>query len=196
MTSGRSSLLVDLHYIRRNISKSKFIYIADTGRHGLGIFAARSFLDGEKIVSDQEGEYFDGALSLDQVRSLGLDLCTHCFQVDHDRFLLPSGSVDDLINHSCEPNAGIRLTELGYDLIALRDIDIGEELTYDYSTYIASPERLICSCGAAGCRGEVGRFSELAPSLRARYIARGVVGAFAAASVRPTGARLRQAVEG
>ena len=102
MTTGRSSLLVDLHFIRRNISKSKFIYIADTSRHGLGIFAARAFHDGEEIVSDQEGEYFDGALSLDQVRSLGLDL----------RALLPGRSRSlptaewergRLINHSCDP---------------------------------------------------------------------------------------------
>jgi hypothetical protein len=94
--------------------------------------------------------------------------------------LLPTGSIDDLINHSCEPNAGIRLCNSGYDLIALRDIQGGEEITYDYSTYIDSPERLLCSCGTVSCRLEIGRFDELGTHLRTYYISRGVVGAFAA----------------
>ena len=111
---------------------------------------------------------------------LGLDLSQDCFQIDIDRFLLPSGSIDDLINHSCDPNAGIRLFQAGYELVALRDIDPGGEITYDYSTYIESPERLRCCCGASCCCRDIGRFRELAPQLRKHYMNRGVVGAFAA----------------
>ena len=66
--------------------------------------------------------------------------------------------------------------------MALRDIAAGEQLTYDYSTYIANPrERLQCCCGSPRCRGEVGPFRDLPLWLRAYYLERDVVGAFAAA---------------
>ena len=178
----RSSFGLDLDHIRRTLCKTRWIYIGETERCGLGIFAARAFAEGDVIVRDASGDYFDGALSYRQICALGLDLPRDCFQIDVDRFLVPSGSIDDLINHSCAPNAGIRLTSLGYELLALRDVVIGDEVTYDYSTYIDSPERLSCNCGLACCRREVGRFRDLEPRLRTYYLDRGVVGAFAAAA--------------
>ena len=85
------------------------------------------------------------------------------------------------INHSSEPTTGIRLTEDGYRLLALQDIAVGQQLTYDYSTYIANPlERLQCRCGSTRCRGEIGPFRDLPPWWRAYYRERDVVGAFAA----------------
>ena len=84
------------------------------------------------------------------------------------------------MNHSCNPNTGLRLTPMGYRMIALTDIAPGDELTYDYSTYIgATPERLNCACGAANCRGMIGPFRELPAELRRRYLAYDVVGQFA-----------------
>ena len=181
MRSPQRALLLDLDYVYRKLSKSKHLYIAETKLCGLGIFAAKDFPAEEVVIRDDDGDYFDGAITAAQVDALGLDLATHCFQIDHDRFLLPHGSIDDLINHSCDPTAGIRLTATGYELIALRNIGKGDELTYDYSTYISSRERLRCRCGSPRCREDVGPFRELASELRAYYLERGVVGAFAAA---------------
>jgi hypothetical protein len=108
-------------------------------------------------------------------------LSRDCFQIDRNRFLLPTGSIDDLINHCCAPNAGIRLTARGYELIALREVRMHDEITYDYSTYIDSPERLTCHCGRLCCRGHIGRFRDLPAELQAYYLDRGVVGPFAVA---------------
>lgn len=174
--------MLDLDYVHKKLTKTRYIYIGETERCGIGIFAARNFSKGEAIVVDDHGDYYDGAISERQAISLGLDLSTHCFQIDFDRYLLPHGSIDDLINHACEPNAGIRLTPDGYRLIAIRDIVVGEEVTYDYSTYITNPrERLSCACGSSRCRGDIGPFRELPASLRAHYLSLGVVGPFAAA---------------
>ena len=174
--------MVDLAYVYRKLTKTRYVFIGETSSYGIGIFAARCFREGQVVVADEDGDYYDGAVSEAQIRSLGLDLSVHCFQIDHDRYLLPHGSIDDLINHSCSPTTGIRLVEKGYRLIALRDIEAGEELTYDYSTYIANPnERLRCACGSALCRRDIGPFRELPPWLREFYLERGVVGAFAAA---------------
>jgi len=173
--------VLDLDYIRRKLTKTKHVYIAETGRYGPGIFAAAPFRGGQPIVVDEDGDYYEGAVTEAEALALGLDLSAHCFQIDEDRYLLPHGSIDDLINHACEPSAGIRLTERGYRLIALRAIAVGDEITYDYSTYITNQrERLLCGCGAFGCRRQIGPFRDLPGRLRRYYLERGVVGPFAA----------------
>jgi hypothetical protein len=176
-------MLFDLEAIHHNLTRSLWIFVGETSSCGFGIFAAKRFARDQKILVEESGDYYDGALSYEQIVALDLDLSKYCFQVGLDRFLLPTGSIDDLINHSCFPNAGIRLTTMGYELIALRDIEPGEEITYDYSTYIESPERLVCRCRAVCCRQLVGRFRDLPRALRAYYLERGVVGAFAAAQI-------------
>ena len=174
--------MLDLDYVHKKLTKCRYIYIGDTASRGIGIFAAREFALGSSIVIDEFGDYYDGAITEAEALVQGLNLSIHCFQIDHDRYLLPHGSIDDLINHSCEPSAGIRLTAAGYRLLALRDIGVGEEVTYDYSTYITNPrERLSCACGSAHCRGNIGPFRDLPRSLQAHYLALGVVGAFVAA---------------
>ncbi len=86
----------------------------------------------------------------------------------HDAYKLPNCTLDDFTNHSCDPNTGIRLTDRGMLILALRDIVAHEELTYDYSTYLNNPyESLHCLCGAANCRGVIGNFSTLPAELQA-----------------------------
>ncbi len=176
----------ELAAMRRNLGRCRNIYIADVRGCGLGIFSAVPVRAGRAIVVEEDAGYFDGMIDEAQVRRLGLDLSIHCFQVGHDRYLLPRGSIDDLINHSCEPNCGIRLSPLGYRLIALRDIATGDQLTYDYSTYIGNPrERMACACASPCCRREVGPFRELPPERRAFYLAHDVVGPFLLDKARP-----------
>jgi len=64
-----------------------------------------------------------------------------------------------LINHSCEPNCCIRGKQ---ELIALRTIRPGEEITFDYSrTMWGEPWWKKCTCGAASCRGKIVQFFKL-----------------------------------
>jgi len=55
-------------------------------------------------------------------------------------------------NHSCNPNTAYS----GLNLIALRDIRRGEELTIDYGEF-GNPDAapFTCACGAENCRGAV-----------------------------------------
>jgi D-alanine-D-alanine ligase len=52
-------------------------------------------------------------------------------------------------NHSCDPNTSY----VGLNLVAVRDIRCGEELTVDYADF-ANPDAapFVCSCGAKNCR--------------------------------------------
>lgn len=59
-----------------------------------------------------------------------------------------------MTNHSCDPNAGF---DEGGMLVALREIEPGEEITYDYVAHPlpASPWSFKCECGAERCVGWV-----------------------------------------
>lgn len=60
------------------------------------------------------------------------------------------GNETAFINHSCDPNAFIRVMPgLKVGIFARRDIPPGEELTIDYRDPY-HPE--VCHCGAANCR--------------------------------------------
>ena len=89
-------------------------------------------------------------------------------QVGVDLWLCSDGSLlDDLVNHSCDANAGFSDGEPV--LYALRDIAAGEEICWDYSTSISSPGwSLECRCGSAQCRGVVRSWGELTAAERAR----------------------------
>jgi hypothetical protein len=56
----------------------------------------------------------------------------------------------DSINHSCSPNCQLRNAT---QLITMRDIAVGEELTYDYATSDTSDyDEFECACGSDNCR--------------------------------------------
>ncbi|MDE3234309.1 MAG: SET domain-containing protein-lysine N-methyltransferase [Bacteroidota bacterium] len=55
-------------------------------------------------------------------------------------------------NHSCDPNTGYS----GLNVIALRNINKGEELTLDYGTFLdEKSEPFDCQCGSPLCRGTI-----------------------------------------
>lgn len=66
------------------------------------------------------------------------------------------------INHSCSPNTGIFSSRC---FVALRDIAVGEELTFDYSTTDEENEWVMgpttCACGASNCRTSIGSIQTL-----------------------------------
>lgn len=76
-------------------------------------------------------------------------------QIDIDLFLV--GPVQrepgDSINHSCDPNCGMRNAT---QVVAMRDIRADEELTFDYAMSDTSDyDEFECSCLSARCRGRV-----------------------------------------
>lgn len=62
------------------------------------------------------------------------------------------------LNHGCEPTAYVQ----GRQVIALRDICAGKEVTFDYcTTEYDMAEPFHCRCGAKSCRGWVQGFRYL-----------------------------------
>lgn len=126
------------------------VVLESSHSHGKGVFACAAIDQGECIMT------FAGALvSHDQV-----DFDDYHLQVGEDLYLGPSRGLDDYVNHSCDPNSGFKN---GLDLVALRDILPGEEITWDYSTAIDESDfaGFPCSCGVSVCRGKVESFRHL-----------------------------------
>ena len=70
-------------------------------------------------------------------------------------------------NHSCDPNAALVGER---DLVAMRDIAAGEEISYDYSLNIGLDNPYVmkfeCVCGAPRCRK---RIAKLRPEEFSRF---------------------------
>lgn len=84
-----------------------------------------------------------------------------------------------LINHSCEPNAGIKHDTV---LVAARDIPKDEEITFDYSSTMDEGEiwAMECRCGEPNCRGYAADFKTLPREIRKKYLQCGHVQRFIA----------------
>jgi hypothetical protein len=90
-------------------------------------------------------------------------------QMDEDLYLLTAEEPEpnDCFNHSCEPNLGF-LGQIG--LVALRDIEMGEELTFDYAMSDGGPyDEFECFCGSANCRKKITGNDWKLPGLWEKY---------------------------
>jgi SET domain-containing protein len=77
-------------------------------------------------------------------------------EVSETRAIDASRSADPLryTNHSCQPNAKLRIRQGRVELYAMRDIAAGEELCANYGES-HHEGRLTCRCGAPGCIGRL-----------------------------------------
>lgn len=78
------------------------------------------------------------------------------------------------VNHSCDPNCGVRASPAipdGFDLVAMRPIAAGEEITFDYAmrNYVIEHFPRRCLCGAEICRGTVTGWRDLPEERKAAY---------------------------
>ena len=147
---------------------------------GKAVFAARPFAEGETLLR------FSGR------RGRGAPPESHGAQDRHvqigpDEYLGPSGRVDDLINHSCQPNAGVHFDAGGtMFLVALRPIGQGEEISWDYSTTLKDSDwRMACDCRAPDCRGVIGNFDTLPAERQRWFIERGLVAPYLKETPKP-----------
>ena len=90
-------------------------------------------------------------------------------QIDDDLYLVSAEMPEpgDMVNHSCEPTCGLMGASI---LVAMRDLEPGDELTFDYATCDGSDyDEFSCQCGSDACRGTVTGRDWMLPELQARY---------------------------
>jgi len=138
---------------------------------GKAVIAAQDFAEGDRLV-----EFTGRRFRTDRVPSPLRGASDRFVQVTPDHFMGPSGRIDDLVNHSCTPNAGLRFTDRGIFLIAIRAISAGDEVTWDYSTTLMHANwHMICQCRTPDCRRVIGDFATLSPERQAWFRTRDLV---------------------
>lgn len=119
---------------------------------GLGVFAAEAIPPYKKI-----GEIRGEAISVREARRRARDQARIMIvEVSERRAIDASASADPLryTNHSCAPNASLRIRQGRVEIYAMRDIAAGEEVLVDYGES-HHEGRLRCRCGAPGCVGRL-----------------------------------------
>lgn len=126
---------------------------------GDSLFAKKEFSIGEVIVNGYPTKF-----SVNRTKTsvqIGIDL-----HMEPSHFFVKA-------NHSCNPNCGIQLNNFnGYSLVAMKEIKVGEEITWDYAMTeweSVALENQNCKCGSEYCRGSIGGYKNLSKELKQKY---------------------------
>jgi len=150
--------------------------------NGRGILANRNFESGEKIL-----EFKGQILRREELPVPYSAVEDHYMQIGERLYLGPSGDKDDLINHSCQPNAGVKIRDKRVFLFSIKAIKKGEEITWDYSTTMDEDEwEMNCNCKSENCRRRIRDFNHLPKDLQQNYISLGIVPEFIIKSLQKT----------
>lgn len=145
---------------------SNKVVVKDTGLKGYGLFS-KSIIKKNEIVLIWQGWVIKKSNLLKSKKRYLRD----AIQINED-FFVGCVSNDDLeksdyINHSCEPNAGFYgdLT-----IVAMRDIAVGEEITFDYAMCDDLSElKMDCSCSSKKCRKVISGRDWMLDDLQRKY---------------------------
>ena len=119
-----------------------------------GLFAATDIPPGTRIV-EYRGEKISKGESARRLAQHNAYIVYLNEQYDIDGETLDNTA--RYVNHSCDPNCALQTTSRAIWVVALRDIQAGEELTHQYN-YEYDPERYTdfpCFCGAKNCIGYI-----------------------------------------
>jgi len=147
--------------VEPDLTTSDLIEVRRSAVHGLGVFAAKQIPKGARII-----EYVGERVSHDEAdrryeEKDANDSHTFLFIVDSKTVIDAGVDGNDarFFNHSCDPNCESTVEKRRVYIEALRDIEPGTELTYDYQIHREDddPENIdevfACRCGFPNCRG-------------------------------------------
>lgn len=141
-------------------SGGRRILVRRSGVHGRGVFVVALIPAGETII-EYTGERIDWPEALRRHPHDPDDPNhTFYFHIDDGRVIdaKVGGNSSRWINHACQPNCEADEQEGRIFIKALRDLEPGEELFYDYGLVIDErytkklKKQFECRCGSPRCR--------------------------------------------
>lgn len=135
-----------------------------SGIKGYGIFAKELIYEGEIVCVKgghilKRNELFTSSV-INSYHPISDDLYLAAETEDEEEI------VKIYINHSCNPNCGIR-GEITF--VAIRDIEKGEEITFDYAFLDNEDYHFKCNCGTEKCRHIITGYDWKIKSLQEQY---------------------------
>jgi len=137
--------------------KDGFELRKSSGR-GEGVFATKSFKVGDIVM-------------VGVIKEVLNENHSHASQIGENEYVLHAGLISK-VNHSCDPDCGIRVNETGaHDFVAIRNISINEEITFDYAmrNYGVDYFPKQCICGSKRCRGRITGWKDLPDGKKKEY---------------------------
>lgn len=139
--------------------RKKQLRFAKSPIHDWGLFAMEK-VDANDMVIEYIGEVIRQKVADHREKRyerMGIG-SSYLFRVDDDTVIdaTKMGNIARFINHCCTPNCNAKIITVDGQkkivIYAKRDIEEGEEITYDYKFPIEA-DKIPCLCGSRGCRG-------------------------------------------
>jgi hypothetical protein len=136
------------------------VIVREGNKFGKAVFAMKNILKDE-MIAEFDGEIYDW-----DYEGWNQELYDHVIQFEKRKWRDSKG-IARWINHSCEPNCGIKDM---FKIVAMRDIQRGEEITWDYEMTENHPWwRMKCECGNKNCRKVIGSYDNMPQVVRDTY---------------------------
>lgn len=156
--------------------QSEFCEVRGSEIHGRGVYATK-LIPNEQRILEYVGERIDKKESerrgiSQQEKSMktgGAAVYIFTLSKNYDIDGDVPWNTARLINHSCKPNCEAWIEGRRIYVHSLRDIQAGEELTFDYGFDVECYEDHPCRCGAPDCIGYIvsrAQWPELRKKLR------------------------------
>ncbi len=130
--------------------ENNLLIIRESKIHAMGVFAKQKITSNTKIV-----EYVGRLISKEESKQLCSSGNNFIFELDGKTDI--DGNVDwniaRFINHSCEPNCEAQIIDGHIWIVAIRDVEPGEELTFNYGYSIENYHDYPCKCRSNKCIG-------------------------------------------
>lgn len=128
----------------------------------MGVFAVERIDKGEIIAGWKKGTIYWAR----RASELPYRLKDHAVQFAENLWIDHSEGIARFSNHSCEPNCGIQ----DFQIVAMREIQPDEEITWDYDMTENSDWQMACRCGTPSCRGLIHGHRFLPDATRQKYV--------------------------
>ncbi len=139
------------------------VIIRQSRIHSNGCYTTEPIKRGTRIV-----EYVGQRITKEEADELYDEVAeTYLFGLDDGKHVIDGFGVAAFVNHSCAPNCETDQIGGSVWISARRDIQPGEELTYDYNLYDGDDDAP-CFCGAKRCRGSMYSLSFLRKQAKQR----------------------------
>ncbi len=125
------------------------LIIRSSAIHAAGCYTTTAVRKGTRVA-----EYTGPRLSKDEADAANEESpITYLFGLGDGSVVIDGHCMAMFINHSCDPNCETEEIKGRVWIRAIRKIEPGEEITYDYCLYDGGDDEAICNCGATECRG-------------------------------------------